>query len=119
MSAFCVFGMTEILAKKAAEKAWQKHVTAMPPQERQHVTEADESAWVSLKTAVILQKAKPVQLSAPFSTPHFAQDFMTLAGRAGRTSRLRIMVRGELHDKSGALRISKRTKRPIIGWIPY
>ncbi|RIQ74550.1 hypothetical protein D0838_04950 [Bordetella avium] len=119
MSAFCVFGMTENLARKAAETAWRKHLSSMTQEARAHVTDADESAWLAVKTAYVLQKARPVQLSAPFSTPQFAEDFMGLAANVGRTSQMRIMVRGELHDKNGALRISKRTKRPIIGWVPY
>lgn len=111
--------MTESVARKAAEKAWQKHLAQMTAQVRALQTDADESAWIAVKVEYLLAKAKAVQLSAPFDTPQFAQDFMTLAANQGRTSRLRIMVRGDLHDKNGALRISKATKRPVVGWIPY
>lgn len=36
-----------------------------------------------------------------------------------RTSRLSVMVRGEKQDAKGAPIISKTTKKPVIGWIPY
>lgn len=119
MSAFCVFGMTEPLARKVAEKAWQKHVAQMTKEVRNCLQPKDEADWIAVKTEYHLAKAKPVQLSGTFDAPQFAHDYITLAQSSTRTSRLVVMARGEKRDASGAPRISKSTKRPVIGWVPY
>lgn len=118
MSAFCVFGMTEPIARKAAAKAWEKHLGAMTKQERACLTDADEADWIAVKTEYLLAKAKPVQLSGAFDAPQFASDYIALAKRLHRTSRLQVMARGEKKDANGALVISKATKKPLIGWVP-
>lgn len=118
MSAFCVFGMTEPLAKKAAERAWKRYLESMIPEVRACLTPADEAEWIKVKTEYHLSEGKPVQLSAPFDAPQFAQDFIKLAAATGRTSRLCLMCRGPVLDKQGVPRISKSTKREIIGWVP-
>lgn len=118
MSAFCVFGMTEPLAKKAAEKAWEKHLASMTKEERALNTDADEKEWVAVKTEYLLAKAKAVQISGAFDSPQFARDYIALAKRLHRTSRLQVMARGEKKDANGALLISKATKKPLIGWVP-
>lgn len=119
MGAFCVFGMTEAIAKKSAAQAWRKHVAQMTPEVRKHIQESDEKDWIAVKTEYLLAKGTPVQLSGAFDAPQFAQEFIRLATRQTRSSRLRVMTRGEKLDNQGAPRISKATKRPIIGWIPY
>ncbi|KDD10091.1 hypothetical protein L522_1768 [Bordetella bronchiseptica MBORD707] len=119
MTAFCVFGMTEPIARAAARKAWGKHVAAMTKEARAYLTESDETDWIDVKTDYLLAKAKPVQASGAFDAPQFARDYIALAKRNHRTSRLEVMARGEKRDASGAPRISKATKKPIIGWIPF
>lgn len=119
MSAFCVFGMTEPLAKKAAERAWQKYLESMTAEVRACLLPSDQADWVKVKTEYLLAKGKPVQLSAPFDAPQFAQDFIKLAASTGRTSRLCLMCRGPVLDKHGTPRISKTTKREMIGWVPH
>ncbi|WP_315136810.1 hypothetical protein [Achromobacter marplatensis] len=118
MSAFCVFGMTEPLAKKAAQKAWEKHLATMTKEVRACLTSADEAEWIAVKTEYLLAKAKPVQVSGAFDAPQFAKDYIVLAKRLHRTSRLQVMARGEKKDANGALVISKATKKPLIGWVP-
>lgn len=118
MSAFCVFGKTEALANKAAKRAWHKHLEGLAPDVRKLLTAQDEANWIKVKTEYFLAKGKPVAVSAPFDAPQFAQDFITLATSTMRTSRLRVMCRGPQVDKSGAPRIGKTTKLPIIGWVP-
>ncbi len=119
MGAFCVFGMTEAIAKKSAEQAWRRHVAQMTPEVRKHIQESDEKEWIAVKTEYLLAKGTPTQLSAAFDAPQFAEDFIRLARKQTRSSRLKVMIRGEKLDKQGSPRISKATKRPIIGWIPY
>lgn len=91
----------------------------MTPEVRKHIQESDEKDWIAVKTEYLLAKGTPVQLSGAFDAPQFAQEFIRLATRQTRSSRLRVMTRGEKLDNQGAPRISKATKRPIIGWIPY
>lgn len=119
MSAFCVFGMTEALAKKAAERAWKKHLEGLAHDVRKLMTPEDEAEWLKVKTEYFLAKGKPVAVSAPFDAPQFARDFISLASKTMRTSRLRIMCRGPKLDKNGAPLISKTTKKAVIGWIPH
>lgn len=119
MTAFCVFGMTEPIARAAARKAWEKHVAAMTKEVRAYLTDSDETDWIDVKTDYLLAKARPVQVSGAFDAPQFARDYMALAKRSHRTSRLQIMARGEKRDATGAPRISKATKKPIIGWVPF
>ncbi|CAB3883814.1 hypothetical protein LMG26689_03622 [Achromobacter animicus] len=119
MSAFCVFGMTEPIARKAAAKAWEKQLTLMTKEVRDSLTAEYESNWIAVKTEYFLAKAKPVQVSGGFDAPQFARDYITLAQRMHRTSRLQIMARGEKRDANGAPVISKSTKKPVIGWVPH
>ncbi|WP_258231505.1 hypothetical protein [Achromobacter pulmonis] len=51
--------------------------------------------------------------------PQFAFDYIALTERMHRASRLSVMVRGEKCDAKGTPIISKATKKPVIGWIPY
>ncbi len=69
MSAFCVFGMTEALAKKAAERAWKKHLEGLAHDVRKHLTPEDEAEWLKVKTEYFLAKGKPVAVSAPLRRP--------------------------------------------------
>ncbi|MDF3851390.1 hypothetical protein [Achromobacter denitrificans] len=119
MSAFCVFGMTEPIARKAAAKAWDKHLATMTKEVRACLTYKDEADWIAVKTEYLLAKAKPVQVSGAFDAPQFAHGYIALAKRMHRTSRLKVMVRGEKKDANGAPIISAATKRPVIGWVPY
>lgn len=119
MGAFCVYGMTEQLAKKAAERAWQKYKESMTADVRACLRPSDQADWIKVKTEYHLAKGSPVQLSAPFDAPQFAREFIKLAAATGRTSRLCIMQRGPKLDKHGAPQISKATKRPMITWVPY
>jgi hypothetical protein len=111
--------MTEPLAKKAAERAWKRYLESMAPEVRACLTPADEAEWIKVKAEYFLAKGKPVAVSAPFDAPQFARDFISLASKTMRTSRLRVMCRGPVLDKHGAPRISKTTKREIIGWVPH
>lgn len=119
MSAFCVFGMTEPIARKAAAKAWEKHLATMTKEARACLTDADEKAWIEVKTEYLLAKAKAVQVSGAFDAPQFAVDYIALTQRMHRSSRLQVMARGEKKDANGALVISKSTKKPVIGWVPF
>ncbi|MDF3940745.1 hypothetical protein P3W66_11940, partial [Achromobacter denitrificans] len=78
MSAFCVFGMTEPIARKAAAKAWDKHLATMTKEVRACLTYKDEADWIAVKTEYLLAKAKPVQVSGAFDAPQFAHGYIAL-----------------------------------------
>ncbi|OZI39000.1 hypothetical protein CEG14_05545 [Bordetella genomosp. 1] len=119
MTAFCVFGITEPLARKSAEAASKTWLAKMSSQERAEVTAATVDAWIRDRTAEMLKNGKPKQVSAAFDAPQFAEDWIALAKRTVKARGLRVMVRGEKTDRHGATVISKRTKRPVIAWVPY
>lgn len=50
MGAFCVYGMTEQLAKKAAERAWQKYKESMTADVRACLRPSDQADWIKVKT---------------------------------------------------------------------
>ncbi|WP_238888586.1 hypothetical protein [Achromobacter insuavis] len=80
--------MTEQLAKKAAERAWQKYKESMTADVRACLRPSDQADWIKVKTEYHLAKGNPMQLSAPFDAPQFAREFIKLAAASGRTSRL-------------------------------
>lgn len=109
MSAFCVFGMTEPLAKAmAAKKA--------SPGTMLNATDADVAAWRAREVERILTKGRSRQVSSPFSAPQFCQDWIDLANRTTRAARLKVMVRDTKVDKTGAVVLNKKTKRPVMAW---
>lgn len=119
MTAFCVFGMTEPLARKAATRASETWVARMSEQERQELSKAEVEEWIAAKTAEIMRAGRSVQVSGAFDAPQFANDWIELARRTIKTRGLAVMVRGEKVDKHGASVISKKTKKPVIGWVNY
>ncbi|KDC59430.1 hypothetical protein L512_5223 [Bordetella bronchiseptica MBORD624] len=119
MTAFCVFGMTEPLAKKAATRASETWVARMSEQERKELSKAEIEEWIEVKTADIMRAGRSVQVPSAFDAPQFAKDWIDLAQRTVKTRSLTVMVRGEKIDKHGAPVISKKTKKPVIGWINY
>lgn len=111
MSAFCVFGMTEPLAKALAAKK-------SPPrrQDGQGLTPEEIEAWRASEAARIFTKARARQVSNTFCAPQFCQDWIDLANRTTRAARLKVMVRDTKVDKTGAVVLNKKTKRPVMAW---
>lgn len=109
MSAFCVFGMTEPLAKSLAARK------APPKKELEKMTPEDLRQWYADQAAKILQSGKHRQVSPEFDAPQFCHDWIELARKTVGHDGLRIMVRGE--RPGGA--VSKRTGKPIMAWLPY
>ena len=119
MSAFCVFGMTEPVAKKIAERQFETMLRKLSKTQLAELDDAAEKAWIAEKTADILTSGKSIQVSPPFDAPQFAAEWIELARRTAKATRCRIMVRGEKLDKNGARIISKATKRPVMAWLNY
>jgi len=111
MSAFCVFGMTEPLAKALAAKK-------SPPrrQDGQRLTPEEISTWRASEAERILTKGRARQISSPFSAPQYCEDWIALANRTTRATRLKVMVRDTKVDKTGAVVLNKKTKRPVMAW---
>ena len=110
MSAFCVFGMTESLAKAlAARKA------PPPKKELENMTTEDLRQWYADRAAKIFQSAKHRQVSPEFDAPQFCHDFIALARKTVGHDGLRVMVRGPEPDG----RPNKRTGKIPMTWLPY
>jgi len=108
MSAFCVFGMTEVIARQSASKK-------SPPPEWDASTEAFYNDYEER----IYKTGTPRQVSLTFDAPQFCQDWIDLARKQMRTRSLKIMYRGKMTDKHGVPRINKKTNEPVMGWVPY
>lgn len=65
MSAFCVFGMTEPVAKKMAQRQCEAMLRKLSEDERKAFGPTDENAWVAEKAADILKAGKSIQISPP------------------------------------------------------
>lgn len=110
MSAFCVFGMTESLARHLAQRR-------SPPPEAE--TEAGYASWLNEQIDTIMESSKVRQVSPEFDAPQFCHDWISLARRAGRAVGLTIMVRDTKRDKYGSPVFRKGTETPIMSWRPY
>lgn len=110
MSAFCVFGMTEQKAKELAAKN-------PPPKEVR--TPEQSAAYLAERAAHILENAARRQVSPAFDAPQFCRDWIELAARTTKASRLRVMVRDVKTDKKGNPVLNKRTQLPVMAWRPY
>lgn len=119
MGAFCVYGMTASMAKKAAEAASVTWKTRLAPHERAQLSESDLQAWIEAKAEELLKTGNARQVSGTFDAPQFAVEWIELAKETIRARGLKVMARGEKKDKHGAPIIGKRTKKPVIGWVPY
>lgn len=113
MSAFCVFGMTELLAKELAKKS------PPPPSQRKEMSPEDIENWRHQRAETLLKQAKARQVSNTFSAPQFCRDWIKLANKTTRATRLKIMARTVKKDNKGNPVISKRTKLPLMEWTPY
>ncbi|WP_193090157.1 hypothetical protein [Advenella sp. FME57] len=108
MSAFCVFGMTDVIARQSASKK-------SPPPEWNASTQAFYDGYEEQ----IYKTGAHRQVSLTFDAPQFCQDWIDLAKKHMRTRGLKIMYRGQVTDKHGAPRINKKTNEPVMGWVPY
>ncbi|WP_193090517.1 hypothetical protein [Advenella sp. FME57] len=108
MSAFCVFGMTDAIAKQSASKK-------SPPRDWKWSREAFYEEYQER----IYKSGAHRQVSPAFDAPQFCREWIELAKSQMRTRGLKIMCRGQKLDKHGAPRINKKTKQPVIGWVPY
>ena len=108
MSAFCVYGMTDVIAKLSASMKF-------PPRDR----EGSREAFYEEFQEHIYQTSAHRQVSPTYDAPQFCHDWIELAKKTMRTRGLRIMCRGQKIVKHGAPRINKKTKEPVIGWVPY
>lgn len=108
MSAFCVFGMTEPLAKTLAARK------APPKKVREKMTAQELNEWYAERAATILKSSKPRQVSPEFDAPQFCQDWIDLAHKTVKANGLRVMFRGPKPDGS----INKRTGKPLPAWYP-
>lgn len=108
MSAFCVFGMTESLAKTLAARK------APPKKELEKMTAEDLRQWYADRAAKIFESAKHRQVSPEFDAPQFCHDWIELANKTVKSDGLIVMFRGPKPDAA----VSKRTGKPLMTWAP-
>lgn len=109
MSAFCVFGMTEPLAKTlAARKAPPKKVL-------EQMNDEELRDWYEERAKTILESSKHRQVSPEFDAPQFCRDWIELAQKTVKNNGLRIMARGPKPDGKP----NKRTGKVPMTWLPY
>lgn len=106
MSAFCVFGVTRSKATERAEK-------------RIPLSRKDRDSEVRELSERLFSTMTPVPVSGQFCAPQFAEEFVDLAKKQHGFRALKVMVRDVKRDKHGEKRISKRTGKPMIGWVRY
>jgi hypothetical protein len=116
MSGFCVFGMTEVLAKRLARDAAERHHFSRD--ELNAMTPAKWEAWIATKAEEILEHGNVRQVSPTFDAPQFANEWIALAKRTARAKRCRIMVRGNKVDSTGMVVLNKRGL-PVMTWVAY
>lgn len=58
-------------------------------------------------------------MSPAFDAPQFCRDWIDLAARTTKATRLQVMVRDTKIDKKGNPVLSKRTQMPVMAWRPY
>lgn len=109
MSAFCVFGMTESLAKTLAARK------APPKKELEQMTAEDLQQWYADRAAKIFESAKHRQVSPEFDAPQFCHDWIALARKTVAHDGLTVMVCGPKPDG----RPNKRTGKMPMAWLPY
>lgn len=63
--------------------------------------------------------AKPRRLSDLFDAPQFAREYMELIQRAGPCRLLTIKSYGPILDAAGKPLMSKKTKKPRVGFTEY
>lgn len=113
MPGFCVFGMTEPLARRLA--------ASKPPPKAMleaKASDAEIDAWRQAQVEEILKSGKARMVSNEFDAPQFCRDWIDLAQRTVKHSRLKVMVRDIKKDKKGSPVLHKRTKRPLLAWRP-
>lgn len=79
-------------------------------------SEAEITAWRHSQIEEILKSGKARMVSNEFDAPQFCRDWIELAQRTVKHSRLRVMVRDIKKDKKGNTVLHKRTKRPLMAW---
>lgn len=120
MSTFAVFGMTADVAlaeaRKTAKTTKPSGKVGCPPVD---MTLAEWNEEVQKQAEKIMQGKKVRQLSPAFDAPQYAEQFVTLARKAGQYRDLRVRAKCELTDAEGRPVINKKTKAPRIGWVDY
>lgn len=114
MTSFCVFGITDQVAKSKADK---KVKTTGPGgvMKPQHEYEQE----LASTAATMFATMKPLQISPAFDAPQFAADWAAIAARTVKCRDLGIMVRAQKTDKSDNIVKNKRTGLPCMTWKPY
>lgn len=121
MSAFCVFGISKSICKKAAEKKQEtfEYLAGATPLHPLKRVEYSIQEWAAkrdeLALAMFNEQMRRVQISPKFDAPQFCQDWINSAKTEVRDCV--IMARGEKVDKHGGPVIKEG--QPVMTWVEY
>ncbi|MES2323255.1 MAG: hypothetical protein V4633_13405 [Pseudomonadota bacterium] len=116
MGAFCVFGVSRQLCRKAAEKSVPTAAPVEPGQRRHELTAAEWGALVAVETArLFAESEKQVRISPELDAPQFCRDW--IAASPGEVKLTKIMCRGDKIDKHGA--VVMRDGAAVQSWHDY
>lgn len=85
------------------------------------LTEAQWLQRVAQAADRMMQGTQVRQLSPLFDAPQYAEQFITMARKAGKCRDMRIRAKAELKDAQGKTIIDPKTKAPKYGftdWAP-
>ena len=120
MSAFCVFGVSKTICKKAAERKTPtfEKVGAGADRVMNYYTMAEWAEKRDAMTAKLFdEKTRLTQVSPKFDAPQFCRDWLALDPKHTEIRNAVIMVRGHKIDKRGDK--VKRSGAFVMAWLEY
>lgn len=108
---FAVFGVTHDKARDLALKKTKR--TVGKGKKQRELSEDEYQKTVQSKTEINMEKMKPVILSPEYSSPEFANEFMSMARGVGmQRLEVRINAPVERRSKKNGVRIGRT-------WVKY
>lgn len=120
MGAFCVFGISRSLCKKAAEKkTLTRERIEVAPGERERFRDLSPAEWAvkrdELAERMFAESTRRVKISPELDAPQFCRDW--LSTDPGHVRDTEIMVRGPKRDKHG--NEVKKDGAVVETWLEY
>lgn len=109
---FCVFG----ISMKECRKQTDKKVNEIF--KRGKLEQSEYEGKVSEVANELFEKSKPKPISADLSCPDRVIEFIELAKKDSSLKDLKAMKKIQKLDGSGQPLLTKKTKKPILQWVP-
>ena len=109
---FCVFGVSiKECRKKAAKEIHSLLLSGT-------IEQSDYEQKVKELTQQLFETSKPKAVSAELSCPKRVKEFLDLAKKDEGLKDLKPMKKVEKLDGAGKPILTKKTKKPILQWVP-